>query len=201
MSSSAEAEDEKSSFPAVAAAGTNWRSPSPPPPPASPRLSRNCTDLGDDLHLRALAAVLRFPRRPVEATVHAYAAPLGQVVFESVGLVAKHFDVEEVRLVDPVAAFVLLPTVDRDSQLRTAVPDGRWASSGSRVSRPTMVTRFMSAAVFFTPVPEVCSLRHRRARGRNRAFGSGGAGGPLQCLDPAHREVAHDAVGDAEDAR
>jgi hypothetical protein len=44
------------------------------------------------------------------------------MIVESVCLIAKHFDIEEVRLVDPVAAFVLLSTVDSDTQLEHCRP-------------------------------------------------------------------------------
>jgi len=81
--------------------------------------------LSNDLDLRALRAVLRFPGGPIQPAVHSNTAALRQMIVESVCLVAKHFDVEEVRLVDPVAAFVLLSTVDRDAQLEHCRPGGQ----------------------------------------------------------------------------
>src|SRR6266545_3635574 len=93
---SSSAEPLKSSFPAVAAAAA----------------AEELDAVGDDLHRLALAAVLRLPLTPVEASVDADRAALGEVLRATLALVAPDGDVEVVGLVAPVSLRVLLTRVD-----------------------------------------------------------------------------------------
>src|SRR3954447_19723459 len=98
-----------------------WKPPRgapPPPPPPPPRAAaatlpgaaraQELDGVGDDLDRLALGAVLRLPLAPLEAAVDRDAAALGQVVGAVLALRAPHLDVEVVRLLDPLAAGLIL---------------------------------------------------------------------------------------------
>src|SRR6187549_2245539 len=73
--------------------------------------------VGDDFHALALAALFVLPLTPVEAAFDCHGPAFGEVVGAVLALGAPDGDVEVVRLVDPVAALVLAPAVDRHAQL------------------------------------------------------------------------------------
>src|SRR5436190_1281610 len=71
----------------------------------------------DDLHALALVAVLGLPLAPLEAAVERDGAPLGEEARAVLALGAPDRDVEEVRLVLPLAGrLVLAPRVGGDAQ-------------------------------------------------------------------------------------
>src|SRR5580765_7257478 len=89
-------------------------------------------------------------------------------------------------------------------RLQTGVPPPVWRSSGSRVRLPTSTTRLMLAAMV-SLLPDLKGTRllrgpvgviGGRGHGRDRRRRLG-----VAALDAPHREVAHDAVGDLQDAR
>ncbi len=81
--------------------------------------------VGDHFDGLALAAVLGFPFTPGQPPVHADPAALGQVVGGGLGGATEHGDVEVVRAVRPVAAFVASPAADRESQRADRLATGR----------------------------------------------------------------------------
>src|SRR4051794_6614990 len=72
--------------------------------------------IGNDIHCLALVPFLVLPLAPLEPTVERDRAPLRQVVRAVLALGAPHCDVEEVRLLDPVARGVLAARVGGDPQ-------------------------------------------------------------------------------------
>src|SRR6266511_2174486 len=73
---------------------------------------------GDDLHGLTLRAVLGLPLAPVEASVDADRAALGEVLGAALALVSPDRDVEVVRLVAPLAGGrVLLARIDGEPEL------------------------------------------------------------------------------------
>src|SRR4051812_40436274 len=87
------------------------------------------------------------------------------------------------------------------------MPLGVCRSSGSRVRLPTRTTRLMFAMLllllFLLRTRVRSSVLRPPAGGllRDRRRLGAGATGAVASLDPARRQVAHDAVGDLEDAR
>src|SRR5512133_170742 len=87
------------------------------------------------------------------------------------------------------------------------MPLGVCRSSGSRVRLPTRTTRLMLAMLllllFLLRTRVRSSVLRLPAGGllRDRRRLRPGAAGAVAPLDPARRQVAHDAVGDLEDAR
>src|SRR5581483_4286943 len=72
--------------------------------------------LRHDLDRLALAAVLRLPFAPIEATVDRDGPALREVLRARLGLVAEDGDAEVVRLVDPLARLVAPPAVHGDAE-------------------------------------------------------------------------------------
>src|SRR5262245_12425074 len=148
----------KSSLPAVAAAGTNCRS--PPSPPPSPRPPRNCTESAMistawrfepswASHSRQSSRPSTPTGRPLERYWGQASALLPQTVTSKlVGLSPQL----------PWASFWRVLTAMRS--LQAAVPLGVCRSSGSRVRLPTSTTRLMFA-MSSTPLANWCSLQHR----------------------------------------
>ena len=118
MSSSVGDEGKSGLLGCAAPAGTN----EPPPLFAVGAAVEELDGLRDHFDLRALASVLRLPRRPVEPAVDADPAPLGEMLRQHLGLVAEDLHVEEVRLVHPLATRVLLAAVDGEAELQHGAP-------------------------------------------------------------------------------
>ena len=91
--------------------------------PASSRQPRNWTELAMISTLWRLRAVLRLPLAPVEAALDRHRAALGEIGRAVLALRAPDRDVEVVRLVDPLAACLILSAaVHGDPQLADRGP-------------------------------------------------------------------------------
>ena len=195
MSSSAPA-GPKSAVAAVRGAPrarTGW-----PPPLAVAAAAEELDAVGDDLDRLALGAVLGLPLAPVEAAVDPDRAALGEVLRAALGLVAPDGDVEVVRLVGPLAGHcVLAARVHGDAELAHGGPARGVAQLGvarqvadeddavdvaGHYSSPSSVDRARATSSPRRPA-------HAHWLASNQA-----------CRDRV-RQVAHDAVGDPEDAR
>src|SRR5262245_50337736 len=136
---------------------------------------------GDHFDLGPLGAILGLPGGPVEPSVDAHAAALGEMLGQHLRLVTEDLDVEEVRLVGPVPGFVLLTPVDRQTELK----DGR---AGRKMTK----LRVAGEAADERDAVDVSS--HEFSAPRNRTFvlvysavwtGSGSAGAAAAAVSRA----------------
>src|SRR5581483_6458497 len=140
MSSSAGEEGKSAAAPT--SAGTYW-----PPPSVSPRLSRNWTVCATTSTLERLlpscASHDDQSSRPSTPTRR----PLARCWARNSAWLPNTFTSKKFGLSTQLPApSCWRPFTARPSR-RTGVPEGRCCSSGSRVSRPTSVTRLMSPAI------------------------------------------------------
>src|SRR5262249_7822017 len=160
--------------------------------------------VGDDLHRLTLGAVLRLPLAPLEAPVDRDRAALREVLGAVLALVAPDGDVEVVRLLGPFAGgAVLTARVDGEPEAAYGGPAGRVPGLGvaSQVSDEDDAidvghvfapSRSGGTRLLRGPVVVIGGRGHGRGRRRRLR---------LPALDTPDCQVAHDAVGDLEDAR